>query len=256
MVFPQPRKGRPCLFHDQKHKHEEVKKIMSIESKKTCESTGKRVIDALIEEGLMLPLNENARGLSRDEKVARIADLMGQVIDTLGYDRSDEELRDTPYRIAKMYVDDLYNAYDYSRFPKCTNFDNKGTGAFEDEMVIVKDIRVVSNCAHHFIVTDLKVDVAYVANKKMIGISKLNKIVKQLARNPTSQETLGKAIARAIQIVTESDDVVVRMEGVHFCVKARGADDQTSSTVTLAALGKFAERGSDLRKEFTSAISA
>lgn len=228
---------------------------MSIASKKTCETTGKQVIDTLIKEGLMLPLNDNAYGMSRDDKVAKVADLMAQVIDVLGYDRRDEELVDTPWRIAKMYVDDLYNAWDYSKFPKCTNFDNKGTGAFEDEMVIVKDIRVVSNCAHHFIVTDLRADVAYVANKKMIGISKLNKIVKQLARNPTSQETLGKGIARAIQIVTESDDVVVRLSGVHYCVKSRGADDQTSETITMAALGKFACNQSSLRKEFTAAIS-
>jgi GTP cyclohydrolase I len=154
-----------------------------------------------------------------------------------------------------MWVDDLFNAWDPNLFPKCTNFDNKGDGVFEDEMVIVKGIDVVSNCAHHFITTDIHVDVGYVANHKMIGISKLNKIVKRLARNPTSQETLGKAIATAISIITESPDVIVRIDGVHFCVKARGAEDVNSTTVTLAALGKFAERNSDIRKEFNQAIS-
>jgi GTP cyclohydrolase I len=228
---------------------------MSIEAKKTCVETGNKVLDILQEEGLMLPMTEKAFSYSRDEKVARIAELFAEAIDVLGYDRKDEELKETPYRIAKMWVDDLFNAWDPNRFPKCTNFDNKGTGSFEDEMVIVRDMHVVSNCAHHFIVTDLVVDVAYVADKKMIGISKINKIVKQLARNPTSQETLGKAIARAIQIVTESDDVAVRMEGVHYCVKARGADDQHSSTMTFAALGKFAEPKSDLRREFNAAVS-
>lgn len=221
---------------------------------RTDSVTGRLVIDTLIEEGLMLPINENAFGLTREEKITRIERLMAEVIDTLGYDRSDEELVDTPKRIARMYVDDLYNAWDYERFPSCTNFDNKGPGTFEDEMVIVRNMRIVSNCAHHLIVTDLRADVAYVADKKMVGISKINKIVKRLARNPTSQETLGKAIARAIQIITESEHVAVRLDGVHFCVKSRGADDQTSSTTTMAALGKFAEKQSDLRKEFTAAI--
>lgn len=227
---------------------------MSIQAQKTDSVTGKRIIDTLISKGLMLPMTERALA-PRDEKVAEIAKRFAEIIDILGYDRTDEELVDTPNRIAKMWVDDLFTAWDPSRFPKCTNFDNKGDGSFEDEMVIVKDIRVVSNCAHHFIVTDIRVDVGYVADKKMIGISKINKIVKQLSRNPTSQETLGKAIATAISIVTESPDVIVKIDGVHYCVKSRGADDQTSSTVTLAALGKFAEKNSELRKEFAQAIA-
>lgn len=227
---------------------------MSVENKKTCEETGKKVLDVLAKEGLILPMTDKAN-TSRDEKVEKISKLFAEAIDVLGYDRSDEELQDTPNRIAKMWVDDLFHAWDASKFPKCTNFDNKGKGSFEDEMVIVRDMHVVSNCAHHFIVTDLVVDVAYVATNKMIGISKINKIVKQLARNPTSQETLGKAIARAIQIVTESDHVAVRMEGVHYCVKARGADDQNSSTLTFAALGDFAGKNSELRKELGSVLS-
>jgi GTP cyclohydrolase IA len=230
-----------------------LKGSIDMDSSKVCAVTGKNVIDTLIAEGLMLPMTDRAN-VPRDVKVAKLTELFAEVIDVLGYDRRDEELQDTPRRIAKMWVDDLYNAWDPEKFPKCTSFDNKGVAGFQDEMVIVKDMRVVSNCAHHFIVTDIVVDAAYIPTKKMIGISKINKIVKRLARNPTSQETLGKAIARTLQIVTESDHVVVRIEGVHFCVKARGAEDVASSTVTLAALGKFAELDSALRKEFTAAI--
>lgn len=222
-------------------------------SNKTCTVTGKAVIDELISKNLMLPMTEKANA-PRDEKVEAIASHFESIIDILGYDRTDEELADTPNRIAKMWVDELFNAWDPDLFPKCTVFDNKGDGTFEDEMVIVKDINVVSNCAHHFIVTDIKVDVAYLASEKMIGISKINRIVQRLARNPTSQETLGKAIATAISFVTGSEDVVVRIDGVHFCVKARGVRDINSSTVTLAALGKFSEQNSSLRKEFTEAI--
>ena len=220
---------------------------------KVCPDTGKMIIDTLIAENLMLPMTEKAL-VPRDEKVAKLTALFAEIIDTLGYDRSDEELQDTPRRIAKMWVDDLYNAWNPELFPKCTSFDNKGSGSFKDEMVIVRDMHVVSNCAHHFIVTDIQVDAAYVADKKMIGISKINKIVKRLARNPTSQETLGKAIARAISIVTESADVAVRISGVHYCVKSRGAEDVNSTTVTFAALGRFAEPNSPLRSEFTQAI--
>lgn len=225
-----------------------------VDSSKTCVVTGKQVIDQLITEGLMLPMTDKAL-VSRDEKVAKITDLFAQIIDTLGYDRRDEELIDTPKRIAKMWVDDLFVAWNPAGFPKCTSFDNKGS-SFQDEMVVVRDIRVVSNCCHHFIATDITVDVAYIAGKKMIGISKINKIVKRLAHNPTSQETLGKAIARAISIVTESDDVVVKIAGVHYCVKARSCFDVTSETVTMAALGQFAQPNSDLRKEFNSVITS
>ena len=220
---------------------------------KVCKDTGARVIETLISEKLMLPITSRAYA-SREEKITKITELFGEIIDTLGYDRSDEELQDTPRRIAKMWVDDLFNAWDSNLFPRCTSFDNKGTAGFADEMVIVRDMRVVSNCAHHFIVTDIKVDVAYLPTTKMIGISKINKIVKRLARNPTSQETLGKAIARALQIVTESEHVAVQIDGVHYCVKSRGAEDVTSSTMTFAALGKFAETNSPLRKEFVSAV--
>lgn len=225
-----------------------------MDNSKFCAQTGKNVIDILISEGLMLPMTDKAN-VSREEKITKLTELFSEAIDVLGYDRTDEELVDTPKRIAKMWVDDLYNAWDPQKFPKCTSFDNKGSAGFLDEMVIIKDTHVVTNCAHHFIVTDVHVDVGYVPVKKMIGLSKINKIIKRLARNPTSQETLGKAIARAIQIVTESDHVAVRIKGVHYCIVARGAEMTSSSTITFAALGKFAEPDSPLRKEFNAALS-
>lgn len=225
-----------------------------MDSTKVCKVTGQKVIDTLMAEGLMLPITEKAWA-SREHKIEKLTGLFAEIIDTLGYDRTDEELVDTPRRIAKMWVDDLYNAWDPNLFPKCTSFDNKGTIGFADEIVIVRDIRVVSNCAHHFTNTDIVVDIGYIPAKHMIGISKINKIVKRLARNPTSQETLGRAIARAISIVTESPDVAVKIVGVHYCVKSRGADDVNSETLTFAALGKFGEPDSHLRKEFAAAVS-
>lgn len=224
-----------------------------MDSTKVCKVTGQKVIDTLMAEGLMLPITEKAWA-SREHKIEKLTGLFAEIIDTLGYDRTDEELVDTPRRIAKMWVDDLYNAWDPNLFPKCTSFDNKGTIGFADEIVIVRNIQVVSNCAHHFTPTDIVVDVGYIPSKYMIGISKINKIVKRLARNPTSQETLGRAIAKAISVVTESPDVAVKIVGVHFCVKSRGADDINSETLTFAALGRFSEPDSHLRQEFAAAI--
>lgn len=226
---------------------------MSIDKTKTDAVLGKDIIAELTNKGLMIPMTELAK-VSNKDKIAKISVLFAEIIDVLGYDRNDEELQDTPNRIAKMWVNELFNAWDESLFPNCTSFDNRGVGSFADEMVIVRNIKVVSNCAHHFTTTDIKVDVAYVADEKMIGISKINRIVKRLARNPTSQETLGKAIATAISMVTESSDVVVNIEGTHYCVVQRGAEDVGSTTLTLAAMGKFAEDNSALRKEFIAAI--
>ena len=107
-----------------------------MDNHKTCSATGSKVIDTLIKEGLMLPMTD-AAFVPRDAKVEKLTQLFGEVIDVLGYDRNDEELRDTPKRIAKMWVDDLYNAWDVNLFPKCTSFDNKGTIGFDDEMVIL-----------------------------------------------------------------------------------------------------------------------
>jgi len=215
---------------------------------------GEQIVNHLIDQGLMLPMTANATKLTNEEKIGKLTELFAQVLDVMGYDLTDEELVDTPERVAKVYVNDWFYAFDPTRFPKCKSFDNKGL-SFNDEMVIVKDIRTTSNCAHHLTITDCHVDVAYIAGEKMIGISKLNHIVDHLAKNPTSQETLGKAIAETISLITESDDVIVRISGVHYCVVSRSAKDRNSRTVTLAAKGKFQENR-ELRKEFMSQLTA
>lgn len=215
---------------------------------------GKEIIDHLINENLMLPMTENAFSRSREEKLDIISEHVRGILETLGYDLTDEELVDTPMRVAKVYVDDWFYAWDPEKFPKCTTFDNKGL-SFDEEIVIVKDIRTTSNCAHHLTITDLVVDVGYIPRDKMIGISKINHIVSSwLSKNPTSQETLTKAIATALSKIMETPDVIVRITGVHYCVVSRSAKDRNSKTVTAAALGKFGEQHSDIRKEFMSQI--
>src|SRR5699024_3178401 len=139
---------------------------------KTCIETGSSVIDMLMEQGLMVGMTEKAN-LPNDVKIEKIAKHMKEIIETLGYDLSDEELSGTPLRIPKMWVNDWFVAWDPKKFPKCTTFKNKGAdSSFTDEMVIVRNINVMSNCAHHFTTTDIKVDVGYVVNSEMIGLSK------------------------------------------------------------------------------------
>lgn len=222
---------------------------------KTCAITGKKVIDTLTKEGLMIPMTDKA-WVSNDHKIAKLTELFGEMLDVLGYDRSDEELQDTPKRMAKMWVKELLTAWNPASFPKCTSFDNKGDSGFQDEMVIIKDIKFTSFCAHHTLGYDFSADVAYVVADKMVGISKLNRIVHALSRNLTSQETLGKAIARAIQLVTGSEHVAVRIESSHGCARYRGIADRNSRTLTFAALGGFAEKDSSLRKEFNAAVGS
>jgi GTP cyclohydrolase I len=223
---------------------------------KTCATTGKSVIDVLMAEGLLTPMTDKAFALSRDEKVARIQELMAEFLDVMGYDRTDPELIDTPRRIAKMYVDELLTAHDPAKFPKCTSFETKGKDAsFADEMVIERDIFSAALCSHHFLPYDFVCDVGYVANERMLGISKLVRIVQQLSSTASSQETLGKAIARAIQLVAGVKDVIVQIEGSHACQRIRGAKSR-ARTVTLAGTGRFGERNSELRKEFLSAIGS
>ena len=225
-------------------------------SDKTDADLGQTVINKLIDQGLMIRMNENATARTDDEKIAILSDLFAEAIHVMGYDMSDDELIDTPTRIAKSWIRDNFNAWDPKHFPKCTTFENKGgPGSFEDEMVLVRNIHVDTHCAHHFATVDCTIHAAYIPHDRMIGLSKLNKVVRRLARNPTSQETLGKAIATAISEITESEDVVVRIEGNHHCVcRPTGANDQGSDTVTMAAIGQFAEKGSDIRKEFNAAI--
>lgn len=226
----------------------------AIVDSKACSTTGKSVLDVLMAEGLMTPITEKAFALTRDEKVSKIQSLMAEFLDVMGYDLTDPELLDTPRRIAKMYVDELLVAHDPAGFPKCTSFPTKGSdSSFQQEMVIERDIYSAALCSHHLLPYDFVCDVAYVACERMLGISKLVRIVQRLSATASSQETLGKAIARAIQLVSGVQDVIVRIDGSHACQRIRGAKSK-ARTVTMAGLGAFAEKDSELRKEFVNAV--
>jgi GTP cyclohydrolase I len=205
------------------------------------------VRDALILRGLETPLIEN--GLTRDQKFERIRDAFEAIASTLGLDLEDDSLCDTPKRIAKMYVDEIFSGLDYARFPKATAIDNK-MGV--EEMVRIDDISVVSTCEHHFVTIDGMASVAYIPGSRIIGLSKVNRIVRFFAQRPQVQERLTQQVLVALQTLLETDDVAVSINAVHYCVKARGVMDSNSRTRTTALGGQFKE-DPRTRAEFLSA---
>ncbi|EAR10309.1 GTP cyclohydrolase I FolE [Reinekea blandensis] len=192
------------------------------------------VRDLLIERGLETPLAPNA--LSRDEKYERIQGLMTEVVATLGLDLTDDSLQETPHRIAKMYVDEVFGGLDYENFPKVAVIENKMQ---VDEMVKVADISLTSTCEHHFVVIDGVATVAYIPDQKIIGLSKINRIVRFFAQRPQVQERLTQQILVALQGLLETENVAVTMTATHYCVKARGVRDANSTTQTTALGGLF-----------------
>ena len=202
------------------------------------------VREALIERGLETPMIEN--GLTRDDKYLRIKQSMRDVVTTLGLDLSDDSLTETPHRIAKMYVDEVFAGLDYSQFPKIAVIDNK-MGV--DEMVKISDISLTSTCEHHFVTIDGVADVAYIPHQKIIGLSKINRIVRFFAQRPQVQERMTQQILVALQTLLETHNVAVCVNATHYCVKSRGVMDTSSQTQTTALGGVF-KASATTRAEF------
>ena len=201
---------------------------------------------ALEAAGLETPMLDN--GLSNEQKKQRLTELMTQVVHTLGLDLTDDSLAETPARIAKMYVDEVFSGLDYSTFPKISMIDNKMRA---EEMVKVQNISFTSTCEHHFVTIDGTATVAYIPGKKIIGLSKLNRIVKFFAQRPQVQERLTQQIQVSLQALLGVKDVAVSIDAVHYCVKSRGVMDTSSSTKTMALGGAF-KTDPETRSEFLS----
>lgn len=202
------------------------------------------VRDRLIERGLETPMVEQT--LTKAERQTRIESLMTEVMDTLALDLTDDSLAETPARIAKMFVSEIFSGLDYEHFPKITLIDNKMSVS---EMIRVKDIDLTSTCEHHFVTIDGKADIAYIPGNRIIGLSKINRIVRFFAQRPQVQERLNQQILVALQTLLGTEDVAVRINAVHYCVKARGVMDSTSSTETLSLGGAFLN-DRDVRRDF------
>ena len=194
------------------------------------------VRNTLIQQGLETPMIDT--GLNTEEKYQRIKQLMSDVVSTLGLDLSDDSLAETPHRIAKMYVHEIFSGLDYSDFPKLSVIDNK-MGA--NEMVKVRDIDLTSTCEHHFVTIDGVAKVAYIPKDKIIGLSKINRVVRFFGRRPQVQERLTRQILVALQALLKTDDVAVSIDATHYYVKSRGVEDSNSQTSTTALGGCFKE---------------
>lgn len=192
------------------------------------------VRNALVEKGLETPLLET--DFTAEQKYTRIKGLMTEVLGTLGLDLTDDSLHETPHRIAKMYVHEIFSGLDYDNFPRLSVIENK-MGV--DEMVKVSDISVTSSCEHHFITIDGSATVAYIPKNKIIGLSKINRIVRFFAQRPQVQERLTQQILIALQTLLETENVAVTIKASHYCVKARGVMDANSETSTTALGGIF-----------------
>ena len=194
------------------------------------------VRDTLVAHGLETPMIEN--GLSAEEKYSRINKSMVEVLETLGLDLTDDSLAETPHRIAKMYVHEIFSGLDYRHFPKLSLIDNK-MGA--NEMVKVRDIDLTSTCEHHFVTIDGAAKVAYIPKDTIIGLSKINRIVRFFGQRPQVQERLTQQILVALQALLDTEDVAVSIDATHYCVKSRGIMDSNSTTSTTALGGCFKE---------------
>lgn len=194
------------------------------------------VRDTLIRNGLETPMLET--GMTPLEKYEHIRELMAEVVRTLGLDLSDDSLAETPHRIAKMYVQEIFSGLDYRNFPKLSLIENK-MGV--NEMVKIRDIDLTSTCEHHFVTIDGVAKVAYIPRDRIIGLSKINRIVRFFGQRPQVQERLTQQILVALQALLGTEDVAVSIDAVHYCVKSRGVMDTNSQTSTTALGGCFKE---------------
>lgn len=222
---------------------------MSLNKHKCDPELGLKIRKHLQAIGLETPLIENS--LSVKEKIDLIEKDVTNILQTLGLDLSDDSLQDTPKRVAKMYVSEIFYGLDWETFPKCTAVDNKMK---YDEMVVERNINVQSNCEHHLIVISGHATVAYIPNDKVLGLSKINRVVEYFSKRPQIQERLTSQIYHALSYILETPDVAVVIDAEHYCVKSRGIEDTGSSTVTSHLGGIFKEKP-EVRAEFMALVN-
>jgi GTP cyclohydrolase I len=207
---------------------------MSFNKTKTDPILGQQVHEHLVSKGVETPMNINNR--DRKEKIELIESYFEGIMMALGLDLQDDSLNETPKRVAKMYVNEIFWGLDYDAFPKCTTVDNK---MHYNEMVVERNVSVQSNCEHHFVIIDGLATVAYVPKQKVLGLSKINRIVEYFSKRPQIQERLTEQIFHTLCYILETDDVAVLINARHYCVRSRGVEDAGSSTVTSRLGGGF-----------------
>ena len=182
------------------------------------------------------PLRDDAFELDDDTKVALIQEHFKEIMNILGLDLTDDSLSGTPYRVAKMYVKEVFSGLNPKNKPNIKLFENKYQ---YNEMLIEKDITFYSNCEHHFVPIIGKAHVAYIANGQVIGLSKINRIVQYFAKRPQVQERLTVQIGEELKKLLNTEHIAVVIDAVHLCVSSRGVEDTSSSTITSFYTGDF-----------------
>ncbi|KYG71913.1 MULTISPECIES: GTP cyclohydrolase I FolE [Roseivirga] len=196
------------------------------------------------------PMREDAFELSDEEKIEKIQGYFEKIMHTLGLDLTDDSLKGTPKRVAKLYIKDLFKGLDPANKPSMSTFENKYN---YNQMLVEKNITVYSNCEHHFLPIVGRAHVAYIPNGNVIGLSKINRIVDYYARRPQVQERLALQVLNELKEALNTEDVAVYVDAEHMCISSRGVSDQHSSTVTVEYSGKFQEEAT--KKEFLTYIN-
>lgn len=222
-----------------------------LESIKNNHTDTEEIGDNHIATSIRTPLREDAFELSEEEKIEIIEEHFAKIMHTLGLDLEDESLSGTPQRVAKMYVKEIFQGLNPSNKPVAKKFANKYNYS---DMVVEKNINVTSFCEHHFLPFIGKAHVAYISSGKVIGLSKINRIVDHYSRRPQVQERLTLQIADELERSLETEDVAVFIESKHFCVSTRGIQDRESSTVTTEYRGAFKKK--IVQQRFIDYISA
>ena len=195
-------------------------------------------------------LTKTENKLTDEEKIRKIKHHFSEIMDTLGLDLTDDSLKGTPERVAKMYVKEIFSGLNPENKPQISLFENKYS---YKRMLVEKDITVYSNCEHHFVPIIGKVHVAYFPGKNVIGLSKINRLVQYHARRPQVQERLTIQIAEAMKEVLGHDDVAVYVDADHLCVASRGIKDTNSRTLTSSYSGLFEKQ--EIKQEFLAYIN-
>lgn len=208
---------------------------------------GRKIHHRLLELGLETPFKQvSEKDLSDSRSRSVLEGAHKAIMEELGLDLSDDSLRDTPKRVAKMYQEELFYGLDYGNFPKATTFKNPGY----DEMLAVT-VSVNSFCEHHFLPFVGQAHVAYIPDKKFLGLSKFNRIVDFFGRRPQVQERLTEQISAALRFILDTEDVAVVIKAEHMCATIRGVKDSCGDTFSSKLCGRF-RSVPELRQEFIS----
>lgn len=222
-----------CIIKQKKLKKEN---LLIEDYNNTSEFSNFDMGDDHMSTGLETPMKKDSFVMSDEEKKEKIAHLFNQIMDVLGLDLTDDSLKDTPKRVAKMYVEEIFSGLNPLNKPKISLFENKYQ---YNQMLVEKNISFYSNCEHHFVPFTGQAHIAYVSSGKVIGLSKLNRIVQYYAKRPQVQERLTNQIAEDLKIILNTEDIAVIIDAKHLCVSSRGVKDNTSTTITSYYGGIF-----------------